>query len=98
MFDTVFGLPLHTLVVHAVVVLVPLAALGTVAIAAVPAWRARFGVPVLLLTVAAVASVPVAVQSGSAVVAAGVATYEVVRVGHAGSTAVWRDLVRNTGP
>ncbi|MFZ5851725.1 MAG: DUF2231 domain-containing protein [Actinomycetota bacterium] len=160
MFDTVFGLPLHTLVVHAVVVLVPLAALGTVAIAAVPSWRARFGVPVLLLTVAAVASVPVAVQSGYAflarlarinavtpavlahqqlgrqavwftlpllvfvvllvvldrrrragsgtwlvtavalfaVVAAGVATYEVVRVGHAGSTAVWRDLVRNTGP
>lgn len=63
-----------------------------------PPWRARFGVPVLPLTVAAVASVPVAVQSGSAFVAAGVATYEVVRVGHAGSTAVWRDLVRNTGP
>ena len=33
MFDTFLGLPVHALVVHAVVVLVPLAALGLIAIA-----------------------------------------------------------------
>ena len=43
MFDTIDGLPVHALVVHAVVVLLPLALLGTIAIAVRPAWRARFG-------------------------------------------------------
>ena len=38
-FDLINGLPVHPLVVHAVVVLVPLAALGTIAIALRPAWR-----------------------------------------------------------
>ncbi len=33
LFDTVFGLPLHPLAVHAAVVLVPLAALGALAMA-----------------------------------------------------------------
>ncbi|WP_270888434.1 DUF2231 domain-containing protein [Pedococcus sp. 5OH_020] len=37
MFDTVLGLPVHALVVHAVVVLLPLAALAT----AVWAWQRR---------------------------------------------------------
>ena len=36
MFDTILGLPVHALVVHAVVVLVPLAAFGLIAIALVP--------------------------------------------------------------
>ena len=39
MFDTIAGLPLHPLVVHAVVVLLPLMALVTIAVAARPAWR-----------------------------------------------------------
>ncbi|MBP2476746.1 putative membrane protein [Crossiella equi] len=61
---TILGLPLHPLVVHAVVVLLPLAALGAVCIAVRPAWRRRYGTLVLLLTVAAVASVPVALVTG----------------------------------
>lgn len=40
MFDTVAGLPVHALVVHAAVVLVPLAALLSVAVAVVPRLRA----------------------------------------------------------
>ena len=64
MFDTVLGLPVHILVVHAVVVLVPLAALGTVAIALVPRWRERYGVLVLLTATAGLALVPVATRSG----------------------------------
>ena len=38
-FDTIAGLPLHPLVVHAVVVLLPLMSLVTIAVAARPAWR-----------------------------------------------------------
>ncbi len=39
MFDTINGLPVHPLVVHAVVVLLPLMAIVSVLVAAVPKWR-----------------------------------------------------------
>jgi hypothetical protein len=42
-FDTVAGLPVHPLVVHAAVVLLPLSAIGLVTIILVPRWRASFG-------------------------------------------------------
>jgi hypothetical protein len=61
---TVDGIPAHPLVVHAVVVLLPLAAVGTLLVVARPAWRRQLGVWVLLLALAGVASVPVAVQTG----------------------------------
>ena len=61
---TIDGLPLHPLVVHAVVVLLPLAAVGTVLIAVRPAWRRRFGTAVAALTVFAVALVPLAQHTG----------------------------------
>ena len=64
MFDTIFGLPVHALVMHVVVVLVPLAAAGVVAIAAVPRWRERFGVVVLAIATAGLAAAPVATRSG----------------------------------
>lgn len=64
MFDTVFGLPVHALVMHVVVVLVPLAAAGVVAIAVVPRWRARYGVLVVAIATAGLAVVPVATRSG----------------------------------
>ncbi|MFI2709253.1 DUF2231 domain-containing protein [Micromonospora sp. NPDC018662] len=62
--DSVNGLPLHPLVVHAVVVLLPLAALGVVALAVRPAWRGRFGWLVVLVAALATAAVPLATQSG----------------------------------
>ena len=64
MFDTILGLPVHVLVVHAVVVLFPLSAALFVAIALVPRWRDRYGTLVLLGATAALISVPVATQSG----------------------------------
>ncbi|MBO9520439.1 MAG: hypothetical protein J7518_02790 [Nocardioidaceae bacterium] len=64
MFDTINGLPVHALVVHGVVVLLPLAVLGTLAIAARPAWRRSYGLLVASITVVATALVPVATQSG----------------------------------
>ena len=66
MFDLINGLPIHPLVVHAVVVLVPLAALGTIAIAVRPAWRAKYGVPVVVTAVLGAILCPVATSSGEA--------------------------------
>lgn len=43
LLDSVFGLPAHPLLVHAAVVLVPLAAIGTIVIAFWSAARARVG-------------------------------------------------------
>lgn len=66
MFDLVNGLPVHPLVVHAVVVLLPLACLGTIAIAVRPVWRERYGVLVVACAAAATLMVPVATSSGEA--------------------------------
>jgi uncharacterized membrane protein len=62
--DTVFGVPLHPLVNHAVIVLVPLAVLGTLLITVVPRWRSVYGWLVVALAAVAFASVPVATRSG----------------------------------
>jgi uncharacterized membrane protein len=66
MFDLVDGLPVHPLVVHAVVVLLPLAVLGTIAIAAKPTWRASYGWLVVGIAAVATVLVPVATSSGEA--------------------------------
>ncbi len=51
MFDTVFGLPVHALVIHAVVVLMPLCAAGVVVCALSRRWYDRLALAVLgLLT------------------------------------------------
>jgi uncharacterized membrane protein len=47
--DDLFGLPAHPLLVHAAVVLVPLAALGAVIIALWPRARRTFGIVVVVL-------------------------------------------------
>jgi hypothetical protein len=58
------GLPLHILVVHAVVVLVPLAVVGTVTIALWPAARRRYGWLVVGVTAVATLVIPIATSSG----------------------------------
>ncbi|MGH3327100.1 MAG: DUF2231 domain-containing protein [Streptomycetales bacterium] len=157
MFDTVFGLPVHALVIHLVVIGLPLAALFTAAVALRPAWRTRYvwwavagngfllaatyaaqesgkllyerlGEPpeaathrelaltliwfalallvvtvVLALPVAAVAlarSHGVAVHALTLVVVlvAAASVVQVVRVGHAGTDAVWGSTVESTSP
>jgi hypothetical protein len=61
---TINGLPAHALLVHAVVVLVPLAAL-LVAMAAVwPAARRRLGVITPIVALVALGTVPLATQAG----------------------------------
>lgn len=62
--DTILGNPLHPLVVHAVVVLVPLAALGTVLITLVPGWRRAYGWLVVAASAMSLGAVPVATRAG----------------------------------
>lgn len=149
MFDTFVGLPLHALVLHATVVLVPLMAVLTVLVAVRPSWRVRGAWPVVVGNAVTTGAVFVTQQSGErlearlgqtplirahaamgdlmlwfmlallaasvlmalartrrgavgavvgalSVVAAVAATVWVVRTGHSGSVAVWRDVIRST--
>jgi len=50
---TIGGIPLHPLVVHAAIVLIPLAAIGVMLIAFVPRWRERYGGLVALFALGA---------------------------------------------
>lgn len=61
---TVYGLPIHPLVVHAAVVLVPLAAIAILGVALVPRLRPVMRWPLLALLVPTVLSVPAAILSG----------------------------------
>lgn len=66
MFDTVFGIPTHALVVHAVVVLAPLTALLLLLVAVSEKLRARIGIALPLLATVTAVSGFVAKESGEA--------------------------------
>jgi hypothetical protein len=61
---TVAGLPAHPLLVHAVVVLVPLAALGAVTISVRPAWNRPYGPLVAAAALAAAGAATLAYFAG----------------------------------
>lgn len=63
MFDTITGLPVHPLVVHAVVVFLPLAALATAAVAVRAPWR-RFSPWLIAADAVVMAATFVAKESG----------------------------------
>lgn len=62
----IFGLPLHPLIVHAAVVLVPLAALGALLVVALPKVRTRYGGLTALVALAATGSALAARFTGPA--------------------------------
>ncbi|TFV89570.1 DUF2231 domain-containing protein [Blastococcus sp. CT_GayMR16] len=62
--ETVFGLPTHAIVVHATVVLLPLAALLVLLHAFWPTARRRLGIVTPLLAGVALVLVPLSTQSG----------------------------------
>lgn len=64
LLDSLFGLPAHPLIVHAAVVLVPLAAIGTIAIAFWPAARRRIGWVVVGVALVGTISCYLASKSG----------------------------------
>ena len=156
-FDTILGLPVHALVVHAEVVLLPLVAAVTVWWSARPAATRRTGLLVIAADAVVTVVTWVAAQSGEALqrrlggtvarahgelasalpwmalaltvaavivqltrqdpaqapapgphlpgrvtaplvgVVAVVAVVWTIRVGHSGATAVWAEIIRNTG-
>ena len=63
-FDLIFNLPLHPLVVHSAVVLVPLVAFAALAMSYWPSFSRKYGGPVLILAVIAQLSLFVAKASG----------------------------------
>ncbi len=56
-FDELFGIPAHPLLVHAAVVLLPLAAVAIVIVAAVPRARRHYAPIALVLAILALGSV-----------------------------------------
>lgn len=66
MFDTIAGLPLHPLVVHATEVIVPIAAIVVTAAALWPRFRRYAGYLPLTLALASLVLVPLSTQSGEA--------------------------------
>ena len=66
MFDTIGGIPLHPLIVHAVVVLVPLASLLLLLAAVSPRIRHWAGILTPVTATLALVMTPLATQSGEA--------------------------------
>ncbi|MEH1166670.1 DUF2231 domain-containing protein [Micromonospora sp. CPCC 205539] len=66
MFKEILGLPVHAMVVHAVVVFVPLLAVLAIAYVGLPRWRHRLDWAVGILAVVAPVTAFVAVKSGEA--------------------------------
>jgi hypothetical protein len=66
MFERFGDLPLHVLVIHLTVVLLPVAALTLIAFAVVPRWRRLLRWPALILGVGALVCAFVAKESGRA--------------------------------
>ncbi|MCU1346146.1 MAG: hypothetical protein JWL70_2412 [Acidimicrobiia bacterium] len=62
--NRLFGLPAHPLLVHVPVVLLPMAALGALAIALRPAWRRRYGWLVLGVTLVGTVGAVLAANAG----------------------------------
>ena len=66
MFDLITGLPIHPLISHAVVVLVPLAAVGALILTFRVTWQATYLPLVLIATLLSLMSAYIATQSGEA--------------------------------
>ncbi|MEO5831821.1 MAG: DUF2231 domain-containing protein [Nakamurella sp.] len=79
MFDTVFGLPLHPLVIHAVVVFLPLASVSVLVAAVWPKFRRWAGPLPLILALSGTVLTPVATQSGEALQNTGLESSPIVR-------------------
>ncbi len=82
LFDSIAGLPVHPLVVHFAVVLLPLAALGLILLVIVPRWADRYGLLTLLVLVVGTGAAFVAKESGEALAA---------QVGEPATHAAWGD-------
>lgn len=79
-FDLITGLPVHVLITHAVVVLLPLAVLTLILVITIPELRSHYRYPAVGLAIVGAISAIIAEQSGQALQA---------RVGYPGEHAEW---------
>ncbi|NUR98303.1 MAG: hypothetical protein HOV67_23980 [Kribbellaceae bacterium] len=94
MFERFGDLPLHVLVIHLSVVVLPVSALTAIAFAAVPKWRTFLRWPALVLGVGALVCAFVAKKSGDAFVAALPQLQQLVQVHRSrGNLLLWFALV-----
>ena len=63
----VFGLPAHPLIVHAAVVLIPLAAIGLLGLGWKPAWRHQFGLSIAVIAIAGAGAAFLAAATGESI-------------------------------
>lgn len=80
--ETIAGLPLHPLVVHAAVILVPLTALGAILMALFPRFSRRFGVLVVIVGIIGAVSAWIARVSGGTLATSVPVTAEHSEWGH----------------
>ena len=83
-FDLFTGLPVHVLIAHAVVVLLPLAVLTLILVITIPKLRSHYRYPAVGLAIAGAISAIIAEQSGEALEA---------RVGSAGQHSEWGEML-----
>ena len=83
-FDLITGLPVHVLVTHAVVVLLPLAVLTLILVITIPKLRSHYRYPAVGLAIVGAISAIIAEQSGQALQA---------RVGYPGEHAEWGEML-----
>ena len=91
MLDTFRGLPVHVLLLHATVVLVPLTCVVTIAVAVWPRVRALGAWPVVALNVVMVAMVWLTEQAGKRLEArlGGASNPDIARHASLGLTMIW---------
>ena len=83
-FDLITGLPVHVLITHAVVVLLPLAVLTLILVITIPKLRSHYRYPAVGLAIVSATSAIIAEQSGQALQA---------RVGYPGEHAEWGEML-----
>ena len=83
-FDLITGLPVHVLITHAVVVLLPLAVLTLILVVTIPKLRSHYRYPAVGLAIVSAISAIIAEQSGTALQA---------RVVYPGEHAEWGEML-----
>jgi hypothetical protein len=94
MFERFGNLPLHVLVIHVAVIVLPVSALTAIVFALVPKWRWLLRWPALLLGLGSLACAFVAKKSGDAFVAAVPDLVQVVKLHRSrGNLLLWFCLI-----